>query len=424
MAKLSDTISLDSFFEKNSKICGSRVAVALSGGPDSVCLLYLLNEIKEKYSLILTAAHLNHKIRADEAESDMQFCIKLCERLNIPLVCKEMDVKALINKGESLETAARRIRYEFFDELDCDYVATAHNSDDNAETVLLNILRGSGAKGAGGIPTIRGKYIRPLLEFSKKEILAYLKTIKADFVIDSTNNQNDYSRNKLRNLVFPIFSEINNSFKENINRFALLSKEDEDFLNSLAQENYNKALTEKGLNTNKLTELHPSILGRVLKLFFEANNLVFNKQTADILISAIVNKNSAKINIEGNLFVEYKRGVLFIVSPEKPTFAVKTEIVNNLLANNTIDCDKIVGQLKISVKRDGDKIKLKGRPTKELRRIYSEKNIEPSLRDLLPVAHDDCGVVWGYKIGIAERVLADEKSKNMMRIWVEENDNA
>ena len=176
----------------------------------------------------------------------------------------------------------------------------------------------------------------------KKEILEYLREINAEFVIDSTNNQNDYSRNKLRNLVFPIFSEINENFKENINRFALLSKYDEDLLNGIAQENYNAALTDNGLDTKKITNIHPSILGRVLKLFFETNNLVFNKQTADILIEAIVNKKSAKINIEGNLFVEYKRGVIFKAPQKTPTFTVKTEIVNNLLANNTIDCDKII----------------------------------------------------------------------------------
>ena len=173
MAQTVSTINLEDFLKANKKIVNSRVAVALSGGPDSVCLLYLLNNIKEKYNLTLTAAHLNHKIRENEAERDMQFCIELCKKLDIPLTVETKEVLNLAQKGESVETAARRLRYEFFDSLKCDYIATAHNSDDNAETVLLNILRGSGTKGARGIPSIRGKIIRPLLSFSKKEILEY-----------------------------------------------------------------------------------------------------------------------------------------------------------------------------------------------------------------------------------------------------------
>ena len=109
-----------------------------------------------------------------------------------------------------------------------------------------------------------------------------------------------------------------------------------------------------------------------------------------------------------------------LLNEKTPNFIVKTEIVNNLLLNNTIDCDKIVGELTITVKQNGDTIKLKGRPTKELRRIYSEKNIKPSLREILPVAHDEQGVVWGYMVGTAERVLPNEKSKKIMKIIVEE----
>ncbi len=424
MHNSANTINLERFFEANQEICGSRVAVALSGGPDSVCLLHLLNDIKNKYNIKLSAAHLNHNIRENEADRDMQFCINLCKSLDIPLSLESKEVVKLCLKGESVETAARRIRYEFFDSLNCDYIATAHNSDDNAETVLLNVLRGSGTKGAGGIPNIRGKIIRPLLNFSKAQILEYLNSNNYDYVIDSTNNQNEYSRNKLRNIVFPVLKDINENFSENINRFADLNKQDDDYLNQKALEEYNKAATKNGLNLSLIKEKHIAVLSRVIKIYFENQNLSFNKKTADQILDSFKNSKSTKINIEGNLFIELKDGVLFLVNEKKPKFLVKTEIVNNLLLNNTIDCDKIVGELIISVKKDGDKIKLKGRPNKELRRIYSEKNIEPTLRDLLPVAHDDCGVVWGYKVGTAERVLADENSKKLMRIMVEEEQNA
>jgi len=382
--------------------------------------LYLLNNIKEKYNLTLTAAHLNHKIREAEADRDMQFCIELCKKLDIPLTVESKEVLNLAYKGESVETAARRLRYDFFDKLECDYIATAHNSDDNAETVLLNILRGSGAKGARGIPTIRDKIIRPLLNFSKKEILEYLNANNINFVIDSTNNQNEYSRNKLRNKVFPLFYEINENFKENINRFASLLKQDQDYLQKIALEQYNGAVIDNKLNLKLITEKDIAILSRVIMLYFENNNLAFNKKTADNILLAMSKNESLKINIEGNLFIELKNDTLTLLNEKIPNFVVKTEIVNNLLLNNTIDCDKIVGELTVSVKQNGDTIKLKGRPIKELRRIYNEKKIEPNLREHLPVIRDEKGVVWGYMVGTAERVLPNEKSQKIMKIIVEE----
>ena len=420
MAQTVSTINLEDFLKANKKIVNSRVAVALSGGPDSVCLLYLLNNIKEKYNLTLTAAHLNHKIRENEAERDMQFCIELCKKLDIPLTVESKEVLNLAQKGESVETAARRLRYEFFDSLECDYVATAHNSDDNAETVMLNILRGSGTQGGCGIPAVRNKFIRPLLTTKKCEILEYLKSNNISYVVDSTNNQNEYSRNKIRNLVFPIFSEINENYCENINRFSILLKQDQDYLKELALNEYSKAVINNELNTQLLTINNIAILSRVIMLYFKNNHLAFNKKTADAITNAIYENQNIKINIEGNLFVEYKNSILKIKTQNIQQFIVKSKIVNNLFSKNLIDCDKIVGELKITVKQNGDTIKLKGRPTKELRRIYSEKKIEPALRDLLPVARDEQGVVWGYKIGTAERVLADEKSKRILKIDVEE----
>ena len=420
MAQTVSTINLEDFLKANKKIVNSRVAVALSGGPDSVCLLYLLNNIKEKYNLTLTAAHLNHKIRENEAERDMQFCIELCKKLDIPLTVETKEVLNLAQKGESVETAARRLRYEFFDSLKCDYIATAHNSDDNAETVLLNILRGSGTKGARGIPSIRGKIIRPLLSFSKKEILEYLNTNNLSFVIDSTNNQNEYSRNKLRNKAFPLFYEINENFKENINRFASLLKQDQEYLQKIALAQYNNAVIDNRLNLKLVTEKDIAILSRVIMLYFENNNLAFNKKTADTIISAIYKNKTLKINIEGNLFIEFKGGVLQLLNEKIPNFIVKTEIVNNLLLNNTIDCDKIVGELTVTLKQNGDTIKLKGRPNKEIRRIYSEKKIDPNLREHLPVIRDEKGVIWGHMVGTAERVLPNEKSQKIIKIIVEE----
>lgn len=422
MGKTTSSINISEFLDTYN-IKGKRVAVALSGGPDSVCLIHKFCEIKDKYNINLSAAHLNHKIRDNEADRDMQFCIDLCKELNVPLCLKEVDVKNNTQKGESLELAARRIRYAFFEELDCDFIATAHNCDDNAETIILNLIRGSGNKGIGGIPVIRGKYIRPLLNYKKQEILDYLSANNYNYVTDSTNKENDYSRNKIRNLVFPVLKTINENFLDNINRFSLLAKQDEEFLNKIEQEYFEKNFYNNTLDLSNIKE-EPCILSRVIKLFFNKNNLNFCKKTADELIEAIKSNTDAKINISKNLFIVLKNNKLSLINcGKKHKYTVKTEIVNNLLLNNTIDCDKLIGQLVVSVKQEGDTLKLKGRPTKELRRLYSEKQIQSFLRETLPVARDDMGVVWAYKIGTAERVLPNKNSKNILRFKVEEDVN-
>ena len=419
MGKTTSSINISEFLDTYN-IKGKRVAVALSGGPDSVCLIHKFCENKDKYNINLSAAHLNHKIRDNEADRDMQFCIDLCKELNVPLCLKEVDVKNNAQKGESLELAARRIRYAFFEELDCDFIATAHNCDDNAETIILNLIRGSGNKGIGGIPVIRGKYIRPLLNYKKQEILDYLSANNYNYVTDSTNKENDYSRNKIRNLVFPVFKTINENFLDNINRFSLLAKQDEEFLNKIEQEYFEKNFYNNTLDLSNIKE-EPCILSRVIKLFFNKNNLNFCKKTADELIGAIKSNTDAKINISKNLFIVLKNNKLSLINcGKKYKYSVKTEIVNNLLLNNTIDCDKIVGELTVTLKQNGDTIKLKGRPNKEIRRIYSEKKIDPNLREHLPVIRDEKGVIWGHMVGTAERVLPNEKSQKIIKIIVEE----
>ena len=419
-------INIKPFFNKYPFLKNSKVVVALSGGPDSVCLLHLLKDLSKEFNFILSAAHLNHGIRNNEAARDMEFCDKLCKELNIKLYLKELSVPDLLEKGESIETAARRLRYEFFESLDCDYILTAHNLNDNAETVLLNLIRGTGVKGACGIPEKRGKYLRPLLKFKKSEILNYLNSHNLDFVVDSTNKDTDYSRNKIRNLVFPVLNEINEGYLDNINRFSNIISEDQDYFNLEVYKAYQKVEINGKLNLEKLNKYHKAIKSRIIKCYFEKNNLPFNKKTADILLFNIENGiKYFKINTEGNFFVVINNNKLYLEQENNTFFKVETKKVHNLLLKNTIDCDKIVGKLEVSVRKTGDKIKLPHSYTKELRKLYNEKKVPVNLRDSLPVAHDKNGVVWAYKIGTAQRVMPDENSKNIMQFCVREcNENS
>ena len=188
---------------------GEKVLVALSGGPDSVFLFHFLNKFKKKFKIEIGAVHVNHKLRGIDSERDELFCKAICDELSIPFYLLRKDIKSYSNKNKlSLEAAGRKIRYEFFENISrankYDKITTAHNADDNAETVLLNLIKGTGIKGIAGIPVRRNSIVRPILSLTKKEILDYLDENHFEYRIDESNFSNDFERNFLRNEVIPL----------------------------------------------------------------------------------------------------------------------------------------------------------------------------------------------------------------------------
>lgn len=447
-------LDLGPFFDKYSFLKGSTIAVALSGGADSVCLLHLLCSAKEKYGITVFAAHLNHGIRGADADADAAFCKRLCDALGVELVAEKISVLDQMLAGESVELAARRLRYRFFESLRCDFVATAHNKDDCAETILFNLIRGTGPRGLYGIPEIRGNIIRPLLSYKKCDILNYCKRHDLEFVTDKTNLENDYSRNKIRNLVFPVLNDINSGFVDNIIKCAGFIKNDGSMLDDIAKQYFNSACKNGSLDLKKLNGLNISVLSRVLMLYFNkaqisADSCVIKKlsevimscydgdpfyaaeQNADNKAAIQHAKNDSrlerlvfKINLPRGDHAVIKNGLLFLEdkTAAKKEFVVQTQIINNLLLKNTIDCDKIIGKLVISKRMPGDKIRLPGAHSKEIRKIYNERRIPAKIRESLPVARDDEGPVWAYLVGTAERALPDKNSKKIIRFDVREKD--
>ena len=200
---------------------GDKVICAVSGGADSVCMLHILSELKEELSLKLYVAHLNHCLRGNDADRDEKFVESLSKCYGIPFYSKKVDVNALSQDLKlSCEEAGRKARYDFFNKLktslSADKIATAHNADDNVETVLMRLVRGTDLKGLSGIPAINDfNVIRPVLCLKRQEIEEYIKCKGIDFVTDYTNFENDYSRNKIRNIVIPtIKKEFNESFAD------------------------------------------------------------------------------------------------------------------------------------------------------------------------------------------------------------------
>lgn len=408
------------------------LAVALSGGADSVALLDAVLSLKDEYGIDVFAAHFNHKLRGEESQRDEQFVKSLCEKRNIKLVLGEGDVaKFAGNTRQSTELAARQMRYDFFDKLDADAVATAHTASDNLETVLFNLIRGSGINGLCGIPVKRDKYIRPLIFCTRREVEAYCRENGLEFITDSTNLSDDYTRNRIRHKIVPLLKEINPAAEENVTNTSLLLSYDRDLLDCIAEKEYNAILTKWGLDVTNLTECGPAVSGRVLRLFCkEKLGIIPDYRHTDDLFDVAV--NGGRCSLPGNAYAYRQKNILkiaftgdkseFKVNIEKceNTFIKKDKKINNLLLKNLIDCDKIIGKLAVRSREEGDKIRLSGRGcTKSLKQLYNENAIPVERRKKLPVIADDSGPVWVCGIGCAQRVSADENSKFVYKISYE-----
>ena len=235
---------------------GDKVVIGVSGGPDSITLLNVLNKFKEKLNIKIYVAHINHSIRK-EADEETEYVREFCKKIDVEFFFKKIDVESEAKKLKiGTEEAGRNIRYAFFEEVaekvGANKIATAHNSNDNAETVLMNIIRGTSISGLKGIEKMRdNKFIRPLIETTRATIEKYCKTEKLNPRYDKSNKENIYTRNKIRNLLIPyIQKEFNPNIIEGINRLSNIAEEEECFINSMVEEEYKRiVIVEKNNNT-------------------------------------------------------------------------------------------------------------------------------------------------------------------------------
>lgn len=239
--KIIDTIKKYNLIEN-----GDSIVIGVSGGPDSICLLHLLNEIKNELNFKIYVAHINHMIRK-EADEETEYVKDFCKNLGIECYIKRIDVIEIANNlKRGTEETGRKIRHEFFNEIlektNSNKIATAHNNNDKVETILMNILRGSGSNGLKGIEPIRdNKYIRPLINTSREDIEEYCNTNKLNPKIDKSNHENIYTRNKIRNIVIPyIKKEFNPNIIKTINRLSEVATEENEYLNKVTEEAFNK----------------------------------------------------------------------------------------------------------------------------------------------------------------------------------------
>ncbi len=428
-----------------------KIVVGFSGGADSICLLHILNDLKADFGFELCAAHINHGIRGAEAVRDADFAAEFCEDNKISFNLLEVDCVGLAEEsGETLEECGRRIRYGFFNTLADGYtkIATAHNCNDNAETVIFNLIRGSSIKGVGGIPPVRDNIIRPLIYCTREEIEGYCAENKLTFVTDSTNLSDDYTRNKIRHLIIPVMEEINSGALSNISSFSESAKDVSDYLCKEALSALKCCF--KGVNKYdavRLSTYDKAVVKQAIVIAFEnfCDKSIDSRKIEDIY-SLLYKKG--RIQLYGDIYVEVVKNELcfFVMENEQldaprcidslpfefsygsykvsiSKYENNSKKINKNVLDNLIDCDKIVGNVFLRNRLEGDKFTLpKRNVSKSLKKLFNEFNIPVEKRDSLPILCDDVGILWIDSIGVASRCSVDSHSCNIICVWGENND--
>lgn len=385
---------------------GDEIVCAVSGGADSTALLFALYLLREKFQFRLSAAHFNHNLRGGESERDEQFVRSLCDRYDIPLFVGTGEVKA---GKKGLEAAAREARYAFFATLP-GKIATAHTANDNAETVLLHLVRGTGLKGLGGIAPVNGKVIRPMLGVTRTDVLDFLEEYCLQCVQDSTNDTDAFLRNRLRHHVMPLLSAENPKIAENLSAMALKLRQDEAFLQQQARR-------QTTMEVESLRRMDGALRSRIIENFLRENGVSEPEYrhisaVEDLIFST---KPSAQAHLPGGVSVERCYGSVRIrpkadfkpVAINCPGETVIESLGIRVIcqpARQIIQSEHIfslvpVGQVMLRSRLPGDEIRLSG-GTKSLKKLYIDRKIPASQRPLVPVLSDAQGVLAVDGIGV------------------------
>ena len=415
------------FFEKyNVSLSGKRVCVCFSGGADSVALLMAMNKLKGNDDFSLSAVHVNHHIRGDEADGDQRFCRDVCHRLGLDFY--SYDVYALIEaekRGMGVEATARKLRYDSFEKLraeqNIDYFLTAHHGNDTAETIVFNMLRGSSVSGLVGIPPVRDFYLRPLIQCSKNEILEYLSSLGEGFVEDSTNSDEAYTRNYIRRTLFPSFERVNPNFLTAILRLSGSAAQDEDY--------FSKEL-DKITSETDLASLHPSVSSRYVCAEYE------KLSDGEGLSAVHVRQILSCLSSSEEKSIDVPFGIKALVKNGRVAFFKKKEVALNnkvmlTLGNNFLGDDvcvrleekyerikrfsdfplkivlprnKINGELYVRRREDGDRIVCRGFGRNVNRELMNAK-VPKYMRDSVPIICDGEGILFVPFVGADDRAF-------------------
>lgn len=370
---------------------GDSVTCAVSGGADSMALLWSMYLLKEKLQIDLRAAHFNHRLRGAESDRDEAFVRSFCDGYGIPLFVSSGEVKA---GKKGLEAAARDARYAFLRSLP-GKIATAHTADDNAETVLLHLVRGTGLKGLGAISPVSGNVIRPMLGITRAEVEAFLQEYHVDHITDSSNETDAFLRNRLRHHVMPLLAAENPKIAENLSAMALRLRQDEAALHNMAQE-------FSPIRVSVLRQQPSSLRSRVLERFLKDAGVKEPESQHIELAQALVfsDNPSARGNFPGGITISRNYDTLEVLQ-ERPfcDLDLCCEPAAEIINTAEVFTVHPVGMVRIRPREAGDAMRLSG-GTKSLKKLFIDRKIPAAQRQSIPVVCDDAGIIGVYGIGV------------------------
>ena len=390
--------------EREMVSAGNTVICAVSGGADSVALLFAFYLLKEKLDIRLEAAHFNHHLRGVESDRDEAFVKQLCDRYDIPLHLGGGEIRP---GKKGLEAAARDARYGFLRSLS-GKIATAHTADDNAETVLMHLIRGTGLKGLGGITPVHGNVIRPMLRVTRQEVEGFLEEWCLSHIEDSSNETDAFLRNRIRHHVMPLLARENPKIAENLSQMALRLRLDEEFL---SEQTDSTALP----SVESLKTMPKALRSRALEAFLKKSGVKEPEDAHIAMAEALVfsDKPSARASFPGGVTVARNYDRLEALGDtdamEETTLDCPGELqISGLRITcypaaedlDTPDGFTVcpVGTVTVRSRKSGDSIRRSG-GSKSLKKLFIDRKIPASQRPKIPVVCDDAGVLGVYSIG-------------------------
>lgn len=448
-------------FLRENSIGDSSVLVSVSGGIDSTVLLHILSDLKEEFELELSVAHLDHGIRGKASARDAEFVRKEAEKMGLDSTIDKRPVEEFAEEENlSLEEAAREVRYEFLSEvaenLNSDYVALGHNENDQAETILMHLIRGAGLRGLGGMKEITGRYIRPLLKNSREEIRDYARTNDLDYREDETNSDKDYLRNRIRHELIPELEEnYNPKIKEKLASTAALAQEAQSFIAEQAAELVEEIRTDKDepgicFLRDGVSGLHPYLKKVAIRQLIEEAKGDLKDVTSDHVQQVVekLEQNPARTRLDlPDLTFTLRRGIGCFVkgfSPEtQGTFSyrvepegglevfeadmelrfeftsdrekLKSENFSSDSLTEVVDWGKVERPIVVRNRKTGDRFVPLGMDgEKKLKDFFIDAKIPYEQRDRTPLVCDNRGIIWVVGFRVDERYKITKHTKKGM----------
>lgn len=434
---------------------GDRIAVGVSGGADSVALLRFLAALRPQFGWDLVVCHIHHGLRGAEADRDECFVRALAEQLGLPCAVSRIDAAALALRDHiSVEEAGRMARYAFFAQTagEGGRIATAHTLDDSIETVLMNLVRGTGLRGLCGIPRIRGNIVRPLLDCTRAEVEDYLGALGQPYCTDSTNLTDDYTRNRIRHDILPRLCALNPNFPGAMARMLPRLAAQQALTDCLAAQSAQQLHAAcGGLSRQGLSALPEPVCDRLLLRLLEQNRLPVSAAAVERMTETL--RTGGKLDLAARSWFFVAQGDLAaviyappggippvpvplpqeetpVILPFSPQKSLKLTLCNKIVANTSekfnisllkyaIDCDRIKGYSFMPTRRPGDTF-IVGKKQLSLGEAWAAAGIPALLRPALMVLADEQGVLWAEGIGSSSRAAVTENTKQYVIIECQE----